>query len=210
MAPNKTPELKVILLGDRTVGKTLLMNQYVNKNFVTRYNATLGVDFMSKTLIIDKSPVKLQIWDTAGEERFQSLGVAFYRGADCCVFVYDITQRKSFASLDYYRDEFLVQTSAREANDFPFMLLGNKMDLASNRQVSVKKAKTWCEENNDIPYFEVSAKDGINVDEAFETIARDTLLRLCKEDAPGKDYFGNTQLFEQIPRSSKKESPCYC
>lgn len=77
--------LKVVILGDSGVGKTSLMNQYVNKKFTNQYKATIGADFLTKEVIVDDRVVTMQIWDTAGQERFQSLGVAFYRGADCCV-----------------------------------------------------------------------------------------------------------------------------
>lgn len=76
-----------------------------------------------------------QIWDTAGQERFQSLGVAFYRGADCCVLVFDVTSPGSFKSLDGWRDEFLIQASPSDPDHFPFVVLGNKVDL-ENRAVS--------------------------------------------------------------------------
>jgi Ras-related protein Rab-7A len=76
----------------------------------------------------------LQIWDTAGQERFQSLGVAFYRGADCCVLVYDVNNTKSFESLSNWHDEFLVQASPRDPDNFPFVVLGNKIDLEENKR----------------------------------------------------------------------------
>ena len=76
----------------------------------------------------------VQIWDTAGQERFQSLGVAFYRGADCCVLVFDVTAPNTFKTLDSWRDEFLIQASPRDPENFPFVVLGNKIDL-ENRQV---------------------------------------------------------------------------
>ena len=81
--------------------------------------------------------ILLQIWDTAGQERFQSLGVAFYRGADCCVLVYDITKAETFKSLDGWRDEFLIQASPRDPEHFPFVLIGNKIDK-DDRQVRDK------------------------------------------------------------------------
>lgn len=85
MAARKKVLLKVIILGESGVGKTSLMNQYVNKKFSNQYKATIGADFLTKEVIVDDRVVTMQIWDTAGQERFQSLGVAFYRGADCCV-----------------------------------------------------------------------------------------------------------------------------
>lgn len=85
MASRKKVLLKVIILGDSSVGKTSLMNQYVNRKFSNQYKATIGADFLTKEVTVDDRSVTMQIWDTAGQERFQSLGVAFYRGADCCV-----------------------------------------------------------------------------------------------------------------------------
>ena len=77
-----------------------------------------------------------QLWDTAGQERFQSLGVAYYRGADCCVLVYDVNSAKSFETLDSWRDEFLIQASPHDPENFPFVVLGNKIDVEeSKRQV---------------------------------------------------------------------------
>ena len=103
------------------------MNQYVNKKFTAQYKATIGADFLTKEVLIDDRNVTMQIWDTAGQERFQSLGVAFYRGADCCVLVYDVTSQQSFRNLESWRDEFLIQASPRNPEEFPFVLLGNKV-----------------------------------------------------------------------------------
>jgi len=181
MATRKKVLLKVIILGDSSVGKTSLMNQYVNKRFSNQYKATIGADFLTKEVVIDDRVVTMQIWDTAGQERFQSLGVAFYRGADCCVLVYDTTASNTFKNLDSWRDEFLIQASPRDMEHFPFVVLGNKIDL-ENRAVSTKRAQQWCQSKNDIPYFETSAKEGINVDLAFQTIAKNALAQESDEN----------------------------
>jgi Ras-related protein Rab-7A len=145
----------------------------------------------------------VQIWDTAGQERFQSLGVAFYRGADCCVLVYDVNNGKSFEALDSWRDEFLIQASPRDPESFPFVsilsprvictcagqfdrpsvirrrvlkahsviqvVIGNKIDVEENkRMISSKRAMTFCQSKGNIPYFETSAKEALNVEQAFE------------------------------------------
>ncbi|KAK9746210.1 Ras family [Popillia japonica] len=150
------------------------MNQYVNKKFSNQYKATIGADFLTKEVQVDDRTVTMQIWDTAGQERFQSLGVAFYRGADCCVLVFDVTAPNTFKSLDSWRDEFLIQASPREPENFPFVLLGNKVDLEP-RAISTKKAQQWCQTKNNIPYFETSAKEALNVEQAFKSIARNAL-----------------------------------
>ncbi|KIY03753.1 GTP-binding protein ypt7 [Fonsecaea multimorphosa CBS 102226] len=177
---------QVIILGDSGVGKTSLMNQYVNKKFSTSYKATIGADFLTKEVTVDDRIVTLQIWDTAGQERFQSLGVAFYRGADCCVLVYDVNSAKSFETLDSWRDEFLIQASPRDPESFPFVVLGNKIDLGEDRRmVSQKRAHAYCQSRGQMPYFETSAKESINVEQAFEVIARNALAQEESEEYGG-------------------------
>lgn len=105
------------------------MERYVEHRFSQQYKATIGADFFSKDVIIDDKPVKLQIWDTAGQERYQSLGSAFYRGADACVLVYDMTDARSFDALDAWRDEFLISAAPRDPDSFPFVVMGNKVDV---------------------------------------------------------------------------------
>ena len=176
MATRKKVLLKVIILGDSGVGKTSLMNQYVNKRFSAAYKATIGADFLTREVVVDDRLVTMQLWDTAGQERFQSLGVAFYRGADCCVLVYDVNNPRSFETLDSWRDEFLIQASPHDPDNFPFVVLGNKVDVEeSKRVVSQKRAMAWCQSKGNIPYFETSAKDAINVEQAFQTIAKNAL-----------------------------------
>jgi len=177
MASRKKVLLKVIILGDSGVGKTSLMNQYVNKKFSNQYRATIGADFLTKEVMVDDRLVTLQIWDTAGQERFQSLGVAFYRGADCCVLVFDVNVAKTFDNLDSWRDEFLIQAAPRDPDRFPFVVIGNKIDMENTRVVSTKRLQQWCQTKGDIPFFETSAKEAINVEQAFQTIAKNALLQ---------------------------------
>jgi len=207
MASRRKVLLKVIILGDSGVGKTSLMNQYVNKKFSNQYKATIGADFLTKEVMVDDRLVTMQIWDTAGQERFQSLGVAFYRGADCCVLCFDVTMPPTFKSLDSWRDEFLIQASPRDPENFPFVVLGNKIDL-ENRAVSVKRAQQWCHAKSDIPYFETSAKESINVEQAFQTIAKNALARETDvdlyNDFPDQINLGNKQQEQQ------KKDNCNC
>ncbi|XP_010555332.1 PREDICTED: ras-related protein RABG2-like isoform X2 [Tarenaya hassleriana] len=149
--------LKVIVLGDSGVGKTSLMNQYVYNKFNRQYKATIGADFVTKELHVGEKPVTLQIWDTAGQERFHSLGSAFYRGADCCVLIYDVNALKTFESLNNWHDEFL-------------------------KQVADKRATEWCGSKGGIPYYETSAKENMNVDEAFLGIAHKALSNERQQD----------------------------
>ncbi|KAL2551480.1 Ras-related protein RABG3b [Forsythia ovata] len=169
--------LKIILLGDSGVGKTSLMNQYAYKVFRKQYKTTIGADFITRELPIDDKLVTLQIWDTAGQERFQSLGVAFYRGADCCILVYDVNVQKSFETLQNWHEEFLKQVHPTNPETFPFVLIGNKVDVdgGNSRAVSEKTAREWCISKGNIPYFETSAKEDYNVDAAFLCVAETAL-----------------------------------
>merc|ERR1712159_124665 len=185
--------LKVIILGDSSVGKTSLMNMYVSRKFNNQYKATIGADFLTKEVMVthngDQRLVTMQIWDTAGQERFQSLGVAFYRGADACILVFDLTSRKSFDNLDTWREEFLVQSGPSETDTFPFVVLGNKCDLKESKVVNNKQALEYCKskkimsKDGETPmYFETSAKESKDVNKAFTTVAT-----LALEKQPGDE-----------------------
>jgi len=206
MSSKKKVLLKVIILGDSGVGKTSLMNQYVNKKFSASYKATIGADFLTKEVVMeDDRVVTLQLWDTAGQERFQSLGVAFYRGADCCVLVYDVNNSKSFETLESWRDEFLVQASPMDPESFPFVVIGNKVDVEeSRRMISSKRAMTFCQSKGGLSYFETSAKEALNVEEAFSAIAKQAL---AQEEAG--DF--NSDFPETIPIDLKHDRDgCAC
>ncbi|CAN8283837.1 unnamed protein product [Cochlearia groenlandica] len=176
--------LKVIVLGDSGVGKTSLMNQYVYKKFNRQYKATIGADFVTKEIHIDDKSVTLQLWDTAGQERFHSLGSAFYRGADCCVLVYDVNNLKSFETLNNWHTEFLKQANPMQPETFPFVVMGNKTDVdgGNSRAVSDKRAAEWCGSKGNILYHETSAKEDINVDAAFLGVAIKALTNDNKQD----------------------------
>eukprot|EP01156_Anaeramoeba_ignava_P001982 Anaeramoba_ignava/a217261_550.p1 GENE.a217261_550~~a217261_550.p1 ORF type:complete len:209 (-),score=70.12 a217261_550:99-725(-) len=208
MSSRKKVLLKVIILGDSGVGKTSLMNQYVNKKFSNQYKATIGADFLTKEVLVDDRLVTMQIWDTAGQERFQSLGVAFYRGADCCVLVFDVNVLKTFENLDSWRDEFLIQASPPDPDKFPFVVIGNKIDLDS-RTVSPKRAEAWCQSKGGLEYFETSAKEATNVEQAFQTIARNALKREQEPDMifPNEDTFKIPEN-EEIDAPPKKSGCC--
>ncbi|KAF2972607.1 hypothetical protein GQX73_g1039 [Xylaria multiplex] len=179
MASRKKVLLKVIILGDSGVGKTSLMNQYVNKKFSASYKATIGADFLTREVLVDDRQVTMQ----SVSSRW---GSQFYRGADCCVLVFDVNNSKSFDALDSWRDEFLIQASPRDPENFPFVVLGNKIDVEeSKRVISSKRAATFCHSKGDIPYFETSAKEAINVEQAFEVIARNALAQEESEEFSG-------------------------
>eukprot|EP00035_Acanthoeca_spectabilis_P023036 m.447271 g.447271 ORF g.447271 m.447271 type:complete len:213 (-) comp19497_c0_seq1:182-820(-) len=161
--------LKVVLLGDSSVGKTSMMSNYVNKRFSNQYKATIGADFLTKKIAIDGTVATMQIWDTAGQERFRALGVTFFRGADCCVLVFDVTSTQSFQNLEEWRGTFLEQSGCDQPDKFPFVLVGNKIDLES-RAVNGQEAGDWANAHS-MQYFECSARESINVEQAFTAVA---------------------------------------
>eukprot|EP01064_Diplonema_japonicum_P005684 TRINITY_DN1377_c0_g1_i1.p1 TRINITY_DN1377_c0_g1~~TRINITY_DN1377_c0_g1_i1.p1 ORF type:complete len:211 (-),score=62.56 TRINITY_DN1377_c0_g1_i1:193-825(-) len=201
--------LKVIILGDSGVGKSSLMGQYVNNRFDSRYKATIGADFLTKELEVEGTLVTLQIWDTAGQERFQSLGTAFYRGADACMLVFDLTNQDSFAHLSSWHEEFIHQ--AGENKDF--VLIGNKNDLEDKRCVSVKAAIAWSQkqakgdDQSSIPYYETSAKDNFNVEQAFMAVAKNALKKAQKVQDDGEFIPGGVKL-DKTTEKKKKGGCC--
>ena len=132
MASKKKQFLKIVILGDSGVGKTTLLQSYMNKA-TGNSKPTIGADFQKKEVMIDNQQVNLQIWDTAGQEKFQSLGYAFYRGADSCALVFDITSQKSFDSLAKWKEGFLTHSAPNDPATYPFVVLGNKLDKEANR-----------------------------------------------------------------------------
>ncbi len=178
--------LKVMILGNSGVGKTSLLEQYVTRAFSGAYKVTIGADFLTKDLDIDGSKVKLQIWDTAGQEKYRSLSVAYYRGADACFLVYDITDKTSFKELDKWLDAFTAQLTEDKVKNFPLILLGNKADK-KERIVTTEMARKWCTSSGheDMPFFETSAKTRVGVDEAFEQITRMAIKHSSEEEMYG-------------------------
>lgn len=159
---------KTIIIGDLNVGKTSLINRYVHNNFHENYKATIGVDLYNKELKYNTKRVSLQLWDTAGAERFQSVAPSFYRGCDSCILVFDLTNKKSFDNLEVWIDEFLIYANPRDPNKFPFVLLGNKSDLVNhdNNIINQARINKFCKMRN-IKYFSVSAKNSNNIFTAF-------------------------------------------
>lgn len=198
---SKSNTIKIILLGNQAVGKTSLLEQYVNTSYKPRYRATLGANFLTKKVCIDNVKYALQIWDTAGQELFRSLGTGFYRGSDGCVLVFDVTSTKTFESLESWKDEFLFQVG--QNSEFPFLVIGNKVDLIDNRVVSTLKAQKWCDENN-LHYLECSAKNGNNVSEAFTNLIR----KILENNLKNQFDFNPIVKLEKKKKKKKRKIKC--
>jgi len=175
MTPTKKVLLKVIILGESGVGKTALLNHYVNNTFIETHKATIGADFMTKEMRIDDKLITLQMWDTAGQERFKSLGNSFYRGADAAILVYALNEKESFHKIDEWRSNF-INLSNEQSEDFPILLLGNKSDLDDNRQVQPAEGKNYANQHHMI-HFETSARNGQNIESSITELAKKACAR---------------------------------
>ncbi|KAJ6664812.1 hypothetical protein lerEdw1_005784 [Lerista edwardsae] len=140
------------------VGKTSLITRFMYDSFDNTYQATIGIDFLSKTMYLEDRTIRLQLWDTAGQERFRSLIPSYIRDSAAAVVVYDITNVNSFQQTTKWIDD--VRTE--RGSDVIIMLVGNKTDLADKRQVSIEEGERKAKELN-VMFIETSAKAGYNV-----------------------------------------------
>ncbi|XP_058738372.1 ras-related protein RABB1b [Vicia villosa] len=153
---------KYIIIGDTGVGKSCLLLQFTDKRFQPVHDLTIGVEFGARMLTIDSRPIKLQIWDTAGQESFRSITRSYYRGAAGALLVYDITRRETFNHLASW-----LEDARQHANpNMTITLIGNKGDLSHRRAVSKEEGEQFAKENG-LLFMEASAKTAQNVEEAF-------------------------------------------
>ncbi|XP_050525185.1 ras-related protein Rab-8A-like isoform X2 [Daktulosphaira vitifoliae] len=160
---------KLLLIGDSGVGKTCVLFRYAEDAYnATTFISTIGIDFKIRTVELDGRRIKLQIWDTAGQERFRTITTAYYRGAMGIMLVYDVTSERSFNNVRTWMRNIEENASA----DVEKMLLGNKCEMDSSRQVSKERGEQLACEYG-VRFLEVSARTGQGVEEAFTTLARD-------------------------------------
>lgn len=161
------PQLfKLIIIGDTNVGKTCILKKYVNDQFDENNSSTIGVEFLLKDVVIDSTLIKLQIWDTAGQEIFRSVTQTYYRSANGAIVVFDITNEDSFNHLSEWIKDFIDNTGVNN-----IIIVGNKSDLNNERKVQNEAGKDYAK-TQDLQYFETSAKNGDNIESAFEFIAK--------------------------------------
>ncbi len=215
---------KFILIGDSTVGKTCVLTRFVDGWFKAESDPTIGVEFGSK-LIKCKSgaTVRLQVWDTAGQESFRSITRSYYRGAIGAVLVYDVTNSSSFENLPNWLKDSLEATN----QNIGLVLVGNKSDLESQRQVDPNKAKQFAKENN-LLFLETSAKNGANIEKIFQILSEQILAKIDakvinpetelgikkgRESAPvnsGTEGSGKKLKKIDLPEETKAKNGCKC
>ena len=175
---------KVVLVGDYDVGKQELLKRYVDNVFMGKYVTTVAVDLMVKTIELDGKRVKLQLWDTVGNERYRSLTTAYFRGAHAVILVYDVTKEATFDSLRGWSRQVQEYASPEVVK----MIVGNRCDCEpEDKAVSTESGQALADELN-CTFFEASPKTGLNVKKAFFTLASTVKAKFVgSDDGMGQD-----------------------
>ena len=192
----KIEDIKVITLGNSEVGKSSFIIKYIDNSFTLYYTATLGIDFKQKKIKLkDGRDVRLRIFDTAGQERYKSVSASFIKKADGVILIYDIGDLESFEAVDNWIK------SIREIgkDNLPIILVGNKCDLPDDkRMISLKEGQDKADEFN-IPFYETSCKEGINIKEVFEKLVDDIMEKGSKNI---------NREYKILNKGKKKEKCC--
>lgn len=175
---------KILIIGNSGAGKSCMLLRFADDSYTESFITTIGVDFKIRTLDLEGKIAKLQIWDTAGQERFRTITSSYYRGAHGIILVYDITSRESFDNIKIWLNE-----CDRYASDnVKKILVGNKCDLVSKREVSYQEALEFANSRG-LELIETSAKNSANIDSAFISIANKIKeVTLCTKPAKKKEF----------------------
>ena len=186
---------KVLLLGDSTVGKTCFLLRYCDKTFQDAHLSTIGLDYRLKSMTLkNKKNIKLQIWDTAGQDRFRAITKNYYKGANGIILIYDVTNLQTFENVK----NWITQIREEANKNVVIFLAGNKADLPEeSRAVQKEDGQKMAEEYN-IPFQETSAKNGVNINKIFEDLVEviDEIyskLEVPKTEQKNKLYNGRTK-----------------
>lgn len=188
---------KLLVVGESGVGKTCMLLRFADNSFEENFLSTIGVDFKVKQIVVDNKKVKLQIWDSAGQERFRNITASYYRNCSAIIIVYDITSKDSFNKVSDW-----VEEVRRYVPSAPLLLVGNKCDLEENRQVPKEDGEELAKRLGLI-FLETSAKTSYNIEEAFQEMAQ----QLIKE-APNKPKNDSTPVNLNAANDNKKKGKC--
>ena len=197
MSEKKQKELlyKILLLGDSSVGKTCFLMRYSDNTFQEIHMSTIGLDYKLKNVQLDDGKMyKIQIWDTAGQDRFRSITKNYYKGAHGIVLIYDITDKKTFENVRNWVKQIKEEVSDKVC----IILVANKIDAEDKRVVSTEEGEKMAAEY-DMMFFECSAKTGNNIDNAFNQLVKKTVENYSKIDQSG------TKL---VKKKNKKKGCC--
>ena len=189
--------VKILMVGESGVGKTCLIKRFTKNEFSLTHLSTIAIDFKMKVLTINNTRLKLQIWDTAGQERFNTLTAGFFKGSDGIIVTYSVTERKSYENVN----KWMNQIQSLAPKEVSILLVGNKIDMEDEREVSVDEGKAMAEKYNAV-FFETSAKTGESVEGVFECLAKDILVKI--KENPEKVYNDSTMNITGRNKSGKK------
>lgn len=194
---------RLVLIGDSGVGKTALLLRYSDNVFNASFISTIGIDFRIKTIEVEGKRVKLQIWDTAGQDKFHSVAASYYRNAHGIMLLYDITSADSFMHIS----KWVNNISKNAPGEVKQILIGNKCDIPENKRVIEEERGRELARELDMPFLETSAKEGVNVDEAFEVVAKLIMERDKQKENKNVD---NNVVDVRRESLQTKESKCSC
>ncbi|XP_078432742.1 ras-related protein RGP1-like [Wolffia australiana] len=207
---------KIVLIGDSAVGKSQLLARFARNQFTLDSKATIGVEFQTKTLVVDRKAIKAQIWDTAGQERYRAVTSAYYRGALGAMLVYDITKRQSFDHITRWLEELRSHADKNIA----IVLVGNKADLSTQRSVPEEDAEEFAQRES-LFFMETSALDSTNVEAAFLAVITEIYRVVSRKSLVANEEFesgGKSRLLsgtsiavsgnDTAPSSSSTPSRC--
>jgi len=168
---SKTYQLKIVLIGDSTVGKTSLLYRFIEGRFIEDRLCTICADFKTKSIRIDQSTIaKLTVWDTAGQEKYRAITSNYYRDANGVILIYDVANKSTFKNLNMWLND-INNKNLRES--ISIILVANKIDLP-NREISYEEGDDFAQKNN-LLYCETSIKEGKNIEDVFDMITRDII-----------------------------------
>ncbi len=195
-------KVKLMIIGDSSVGKSSLLKKYCKNEFSNSYITTVGIDFQVKILTINNIKIKIQIWDTAGEERYRVVAKNYFNTSDGFIIMYDITNRESFDSVSNWVEQIKESTPNYKKS----VIFGNKSDLNKLRDVQINEGKELAKKH-DFKFFETSAKDGSNLNEGIESLVKDVLKDI---DSIKLKRRNTTSLKEKKKSKVKKnvKEPC--
>ena len=190
--------LKLLTLGDSNVGKSCLALRFMGQKFDDHPFPTIAIDFKAKIINFNNTPIKVLIWDTAGQEKYQSMAKTYYNGANGIMLVFDISAKKSFDRIEFWLKE--LEENERFENLF-IVLVGNKVDLNNNREVSFEEADNYAKQHN-INYYEVSAKTNQGVDQMFDDLINGATKKLFSNTSKNE---GNNQVLDYLEEEKKNK-----
>lgn len=203
MNPEYDYLFKLLLIGDSGVGKSCLLLRFADDTYTESYISTIGVDFKIRTIDLDGKTIKLQIWDTAGQERFRTITSSYYRGAHGIIIVYDCTDQDSFSNVKQWLDE-IERYACDNVNK---LLVGNKADLENKKVVDFNQAKDFASRLN-IPILETSAKNAMNVEQAFMTMAAQIKTRVGPPSGAAVDSASKVTINQGVDVNPPKSGCC--